>query len=47
MKELKKKFGIKGIPSYLILNKQGEQIYFKTGFDGRAIEQKLTEGLES
>jgi len=31
---LKKKFGANGIPAYLILNKKGEQIYFKVGFDG-------------
>ncbi|MDR0547284.1 MAG: TlpA family protein disulfide reductase [Dysgonamonadaceae bacterium] len=45
MGELKKKFGVDGIPAYLILNKQGEQIYFKVGFDGNAIEKKLTEAL--
>jgi thiol-disulfide isomerase/thioredoxin len=45
MDELKKKFGFRGIPSYLILNKQGEQIYFKTGFDGGAIKKTLTEAL--
>ena len=31
---LHKKFGVKGIPSYLILNKKGEQVYFKVGFEG-------------
>ncbi|MDR1120537.1 MAG: TlpA family protein disulfide reductase [Dysgonamonadaceae bacterium] len=45
MDELKKKFGFNGIPSYLILNKQGEQIYFKTGFDGDTIKRILTEAL--
>ena len=33
---LEKKFGIRGIPSYLILNKKGEQVYFKVGFEGTA-----------
>ena len=46
MSELRKKFGIRGIPSYLILNKQGEQIYFQTGFDGDAIGKKLGEALD-
>jgi thiol-disulfide isomerase/thioredoxin len=45
MSEIKKKFGIRGIPSYLILNKQGEQIYFQTGFDGEAIKKKLEEAM--
>ncbi|MFA9388487.1 MAG: TlpA family protein disulfide reductase [Prolixibacteraceae bacterium] len=31
---LKNKFGVRGVPSYLLLNKQGEQIYFKVGFEG-------------
>lgn len=31
---LKDKYGIKGIPSYLILNKEGEQVYFNVGFEG-------------
>ncbi len=31
---LKRKFGIKEIPSYIIYDKKGEQIYFKTGFEG-------------
>ena len=45
MKELKQKFGVTGVPSYLILNKLGEAIYFKTGFDGGAIENTLMEAL--
>lgn len=45
MNELEKKFGITGIPTYLILNKQGEQIYFNTGFDGNAIKKTLMEAL--
>jgi thioredoxin-related protein len=45
MNELKKKFGIRGIPSYLILNRQGEQIYFKTGFDEATIEKTLLNEL--
>jgi|GEM_PF-798339 thiol-disulfide isomerase/thioredoxin len=32
---LVKKFNISGIPSYLILNKEGKQVYFKTGFEGK------------
>jgi thiol-disulfide isomerase/thioredoxin len=32
---LAKKFKIDGIPSYLILNKEGKQVYFKTGFEGK------------
>ncbi|MDD4920868.1 MAG: TlpA disulfide reductase family protein [Bacteroidales bacterium] len=31
---LSKKFGVLGIPSYLILNKKGQQVYFKVGFEG-------------
>jgi len=31
---LRSKFGVKGVPSYLILNKKGEQVYFKVGFEG-------------
>ncbi|EGK02854.1 hypothetical protein HMPREF9455_01104 [Dysgonomonas gadei ATCC BAA-286] len=43
---LKKKFGVKGIPSYLILNKKGEQVYFSVGFAGAAvIRNKLNEEL--
>lgn len=34
MDALKRKFGIKAIPSYVIYDKKGEQIYFKTGFEG-------------
>ena len=33
-KILREKFGVKGVPSYLILNKNGEQVYFKVGFEG-------------
>ena len=33
-KILKDKFGINGVPSYLILNKKGEQVYFRVGFEG-------------
>lgn len=33
-KELKAKFGVKGIPSYLILDKKGNQVYFRVGFEG-------------
>lgn len=44
---LKRKFGVKGIPSYLILNKKGEQVYFRVGFEGataiaRILEQQLS-----
>ncbi|MDR1336859.1 MAG: TlpA family protein disulfide reductase [Tannerella sp.] len=45
MGELRKKFGIRGIPSYLILNRHGEQIYFKTGFYGAEIERIINEAL--
>lgn len=31
---LRKKFGVMGVPSYLIMNKKGEQVYFKVGFEG-------------
>ena len=31
---LRKNFDIRGIPAYLILNKKGEQVYFKVGFEG-------------
>ena len=31
---LKRKFGVDGVPAYLILNKKGEQIYFRVGFEG-------------
>ncbi|RXK83787.1 TlpA family protein disulfide reductase [Filimonas effusa] len=37
MQYLSKKFGIKGIPSYLILNQKAEQVYFKTGFSGNEV----------
>lgn len=33
-KYLRDKFGVRGIPSYLILNKKGEQVYFHVGFEG-------------
>lgn len=40
---LKKKFGASGIPSYLILDKKGEQVYFTVGFEGtESISNKLT-----
>ncbi|MFV0418124.1 MAG: TlpA family protein disulfide reductase [Dysgonomonas sp.] len=31
---LSEKYGIKGIPSYLILDKKGQQVYFNIGFEG-------------
>jgi len=31
---LNDKYGIQGIPAYLILNKKGEQVYFRVGFEG-------------
>jgi thiol-disulfide isomerase/thioredoxin len=31
---LKNKFDVKGVPSYLLLNKKGEQVYFHVGFEG-------------
>jgi hypothetical protein len=43
--EIAKKFEGKVVPSYLILNKQGEQIYFQVGFDGVTIEKTLTDAL--
>jgi thiol-disulfide isomerase/thioredoxin len=45
MEELRKKFGVKGFPSYMILNRQGEQVYFRTGFNIGEIESKLDEEL--
>jgi thiol-disulfide isomerase/thioredoxin len=43
---LKKKFGVNGVPSYLILNKEGEQIYFKVGFEGsEKLEKILSDAL--
>lgn len=43
---LHKKFGVKGIPSYLILNKKGEQVYFKVGFEGSdRLSQMLNDEL--
>lgn len=45
---LKKKFGVKGIPSYLIINKKGEQIYFSVGFEGvEVLSGKINEALNS
>jgi len=42
------KFGVTGVPSYLILNKKGEQVYFRVGFEGtNAISAKLNKELES
>ena len=35
--ELKKKFNYRGVPSYLIINKKGEQVYSKTGFEGSSV----------
>lgn len=31
---LNQKYGIRGIPAYLILDKKGEQAYFRVGFEG-------------
>jgi thiol-disulfide isomerase/thioredoxin len=31
---LEEKFGANGVPAYLILNKKGEQVYFRVGFEG-------------
>jgi thiol-disulfide isomerase/thioredoxin len=31
---LRDKFGAKGVPSYMVLNKKGEQVYFNVGFEG-------------
>lgn len=43
MDYLGEKFKIRGIPSYVIFNKRGEQVYFRTGFEGA---QKLSEILD-
>ncbi len=43
-KYLKKKFGATGVPSYLILNKEGEQIYFRVGFEGSEKLEKVITG---
>lgn len=42
-KELKEKFDYRGIPSYLIVNKKGEQIYSRTGFEGNEKISKILE----
>jgi thiol-disulfide isomerase/thioredoxin len=43
---LKNKFGVRGVPSYLLLNKQGEQIYFQVGFEGvQTISKLINEAL--
>lgn len=34
---LRNKYGVTGIPSYLILNKNGEQVYFQVGFPGNNV----------
>ena len=45
-KYLSKKFGVNGIPSYLILNKNGDQIYFKVAFEGsEKLEKILTDAI--
>ncbi|WP_080905521.1 TlpA disulfide reductase family protein [Parabacteroides sp. Marseille-P3160] len=44
LNSLKQKFGVNGVPSYLILNKKGEQTYFHVGFEGT---QVLTREIES
>ncbi|MDR1336920.1 MAG: TlpA family protein disulfide reductase [Tannerella sp.] len=41
------RFGIRGIPFYLILNRQGEQVYFKTGFYGNEMERIMNEALRT
>lgn len=46
MNFLQKKFNISGVPSYLILDKAGNQIYFNVGFPGvDVIEKKLKDAL--
>ena len=43
---LKKKFGANGIPSYLVLNKDGEQIYFRVGFEeAESLERIIMDAL--
>jgi thiol-disulfide isomerase/thioredoxin len=42
MKELKKKFRITGIPAYLILNKAGEQVYFKIGYSSQTLTEMIS-----
>ena len=45
---LKEKFGVTGVPSYLILNKKGEQVYFHVGFEGtNAMSARLNKELDS
>ena len=41
--ELKKKFNYRGVPSYLIINKKGEQVYSKTGFEGSSVITNILE----
>ncbi len=44
--ELRKKFGIRGVPSYMILNKKGEQVFFSVGFRGASdMSWRLNEEL--
>lgn len=44
---LKQKFGFRGIPSYLIINKKGEVVYSHTGFQGNEkIARLLLDELE-
>lgn len=31
---LRDKFGARGVPSYMVINKSGEQVYFQVGFEG-------------
>ena len=44
---LKKKFGVDGVPAYLILNKKGEQIYFRVGFEGVDAMRRILNGALS
>ncbi|MDR1762988.1 MAG: TlpA family protein disulfide reductase [Dysgonamonadaceae bacterium] len=41
-KYLREKFGVEGVPSYLIISPEGKQVYFGVGFNQGAIESTLT-----
>ncbi len=44
---LKAKFGITALPSYVIFDKEGKQIYFSSGFEGaEMLKNKLNKELE-
>ena len=45
---LQKKYGIIGVPAYMIIDKAGEQIYFRVGFEGApAMTNRLNQALQA